>query len=119
MAKKSSKGVTSSSKHLDDEYGLLLEACKVLPAELKPKFLEALAELEDEECYRSRSFPRTRLHKVVGVKEAVYRADVDKITGWRIHLQFIDGMVKLKDLLPPVKHDAVADSIRAKKGRYE
>jgi hypothetical protein len=42
---------------------------KVLPDEqLKIAFLEALAELEDNECHRTRKFPKTRLHKVKEVK---------------------------------------------------
>ena len=70
---------------LCDEYGIIHEAMKILPDdELKICFLEALAELEDNECHRTRNFPKTRLHKVKGVKQAIYRADIDKVSGWRI-----------------------------------
>ena len=55
-------------KSLFDEYGVIYEAMKILPDDLKLDFLEALAELEDNECHRTRSFPKTRLHKVKGVK---------------------------------------------------
>lgn len=73
---------------LCDEYGIIYQAMKILPNnELKISFLEALAELEDNECHRTRKFPKTRLHKIKGVKQAVYRADIDKISGWRIHIQ--------------------------------
>jgi hypothetical protein len=41
---------------------------KILPEELKIDFLEALAELEDNECHRTRTFPKTRLHKVTGIR---------------------------------------------------
>lgn len=78
-------------KPLFDEYGVIYEAMKILPDNLKLDFLEALAELEDNECHRTRSFPKTRLHKVKGIKQAIYRADIDKISGWRIHLQYING----------------------------
>lgn len=72
---------------LRDEYGIIYQAMKVLPDDqLKIGFLEALAELEDNECHRTRTFPKTRLHKVKGVKQAIYRADVDKTSGWRIHI---------------------------------
>ncbi|GCL40063.1 hypothetical protein SR1949_51970 [Sphaerospermopsis reniformis] len=53
-------------KPLLDEYGVIHEAMKILPEYLKIDFLEALAELEDNECHRTRNFPKTRLHKVEG-----------------------------------------------------
>lgn len=85
---------------LCDEYGIIYEAMKILPNdELKISFLEALAELEDNECHRTRKFPKTRLHKVKGkvkgIKQAIYRADIDKISGWRIHVQYISGQIHL------------------------
>lgn len=67
---------------LCDEFGIIHEAMKILADdELKIGFLEALAELEDNECHRTRKFPKTRLHKVKGVKQAIYRADIDKVSG--------------------------------------
>jgi hypothetical protein len=64
---------------LFDEWGVIHDATKRLPnVAMKAAFLEALAELEDHECHRTRKFPRTRLHKVVGYKQPVYRADIDK-----------------------------------------
>jgi hypothetical protein len=80
---------------LCDEYGIIYQAMKILPDDLKIGFLEALAELEDNECHRTRTFPKTRLHKVKGVKQAIYRADIDKISGWRIHVQYINGQIHL------------------------
>ena len=103
-----------------DEWGVIRDAQNNLPsADLKLAFLAALEELENNECHRTRSFPRTRLHKVVGYKEPVYRADVDKISGWRIHLQYDDGQIHLKDLIEGQKHDSVLEQIKAKKERYE
>ncbi|MCA1993052.1 MAG: hypothetical protein LDL41_13600 [Coleofasciculus sp. S288] len=105
---------------LCDEYGIIYEAMKILPNnELKIGFLEALAELEDHECHRTRKFPRTRLHKVKGVKQAIYRADIDKVSGWRIHLQYTDGQIHLKDIIERQRHDDVIDVIKSKKARYE
>lgn len=105
---------------LIDEYGIIYEAMKILPNnELKIGFLEALAELEDRECHRLKQFPKTRLHKVKGIKQAIYRADIDKISGWRIHVQFIDGKLYLKDIIQGQKHDSVIQIIKSKKGRYE
>lgn len=105
---------------LHDEYGIIYEAMKILPSdELKIKFLEALAELEDSECHRTRKFPKTRLHKVTGVKYAIYRADIDKISGWRIHVQYVNGQIHLKDIIEGQRHDDVLEVIKSKKNRYE
>jgi hypothetical protein len=105
---------------LFDAWGVIYEAAKRLPtADLKLGFLEALAELEDHECHRTRKFPKTRLHRVVGYKEPVYRADIDKISGWRLHLQYEDGQIHLKDIIEGQKHDDVLREIVAKKVRYE
>ena len=105
---------------LCDEYGIIYEAMNILPSnELKIGFLEALAELEDQECHRIRQFPKTRLHKVKGVKQAIYRADIDKISGWRIHLQYINGQIHLKDIIAGKRHDDVLEVIKSKKSRYE
>jgi len=107
-------------KALLDEYGVIMDAQNNLPtAELMVDFLGALAELENNECHRTRSFPKTRLHKVVGIAGAIYRADVNKVSGWRIHLQYSDGKIHLKDIIKGSKHDEVLKVIKAKKGRYE
>ena len=104
---------------LVDAWGVIHDASGRLPTkELKLGFLDALAELEDHECHRTRKFPKTRLHRVVGYKEPVYRADVDKISGWRIHLQYEDGQVHLKDVVEGRKHDDALGQIEAKKIRY-
>ncbi|BBD64600.1 hypothetical protein NIES4072_17380 [Nostoc commune NIES-4072] len=105
---------------LCDEYGIIYQAMKILADdELKIAFLEALAELEDNECHRTRKFPKTRLHKVKGVKQAIYRADIDKVSGWRIHVQYINGQIHLKDIIEGQRHDDVIEVIKSKKARYE
>jgi len=109
-------------KALLDEYGIINEAVKSLPDdEHKVQLLEALAELEDNLCHSSRSFPKTRLHRVTGYKKAIYRADINKISGWRIHLQYNKktGYLHLKDLIEGQKHDDVIKVIKAKDSRYE
>lgn len=108
-------------KAILDEYGVIFDAQKKLPDERhRLKFLEALAELENNECHRKREFPITRLHKITGIKQAIYRADVDKISGWRIHVQYSrDNVLHLKDIIPGSKHDNVIDVIKSKKGRYK
>ena len=89
---------------LCDEYGIIYEAIDILP---------------NNECHRTRTFPKTRLHKVKGIKQAVYRADIDKISGWRIHIQYIDGQIHLKDIIEGKKHDNTLEVIKSKKSRYE
>jgi len=106
-------------KRLLDEFGIIYDAMKILPdTRLKVEFLEALAELENNECHRTRSFPKTRLHRVRGIKQAIYRADIDKISGWRIHVQYVDGNIVLKDVIEGSRHDDVIQVIKTKKGRY-
>lgn len=75
--------------------------------------------LEDNECHRTRSLPKTKLHKVKGIKQAIYRADIDKISGWRIHIQYIEGKIHLKDIIEGQRHDDVIEVIKSKKDRYE
>ncbi|HNY66541.1 MAG TPA: hypothetical protein PKM41_13985 [Deltaproteobacteria bacterium] len=107
-------------KPIFDEYGVIMQAMKRLPDDrLRLAFFEALAELEDNENHRRRVFPKTRLHRVMGVKEAVYRAHITKISGWRIHLQYIDGRLHLKDLIEGSEHDHTVEVIKARKDRYE
>ncbi len=107
-------------KALVDEYGVIYHAVKIIPNdELKIKFLEALAELEDNETHRTLSFPKTRLHKISGMKQAIYRADIDKVSGWRIHLQYKHNQIHLKDIIEGQKHDDVMRIIASKKNRYE
>lgn len=110
----------AQTKTLCDEHGVIFQAMKILPTEeLKIGFLEALAELEDNECHRTRKFPKTRLHKIKGIKQAVYRADIDKVSGWRIHVQYINGQIHLKDIIEGQRHDDVVKVIKSKKNRYE
>jgi hypothetical protein len=108
-------------KCVKDEYGIIREAAKILPRDaLKLAFLDAIGELEDNECYVKKSFPKTRLHRVAGIKQAVFRADIDKISGWRLHVQMgKDNCIHLKDLIEGQKHDDVIQVIKAKRERYE
>jgi hypothetical protein len=56
---------------------------------------------------------------VVGYREPVYRADIDKISGWRLHVQYEDGQIHLKDIIEGQKHDDVLAQIQAKRIRYQ
>ena len=108
-------------KCLKDEYGIIREAAKILPDDaLKLAFLDALAELEDNDCYVKKSFPKTRLHRVTGIKQAIFRADIDKVSGWRLNVQMgKDTCIHLKDVIEGQKHDDVIQVIKSKKDRYE
>jgi hypothetical protein len=108
-------------KALIDQYGVIHEANKVLPDDAhRIGLIEALSELEDQNAYVKREFPKTRLHKVKGVKQSIYRADIQKTSGWRLHLQFEkqNGHLLLKDVVDGQDHDAVQRVIKAKKHRY-
>lgn len=79
-----------------------------------------LAELEDNDCHRTRTFPKTRLHHVRIGRYVILRGDVDKISGWRLHKQYgKDSALRLKDIIEGQKHDQVRQQILAKKERYE
>lgn len=107
-------------KVLLDAFGVIQQANKILPSvELKIKFLEALSELEDNNAHKNRRFPKTRLHKVVGIKQSIYRADIDKMSGWRLHVQYINQQLHLKDVIDGQLHDDVIRVIQSKKDRYE
>ena len=106
-------------KTLLDEYDVIHEASKILTDDhLKIMFLEALAELEDNAAHKARQFPKTRLHKVSGIKQNIYRADIDKISGWRMHVQYTDGQLHLKDIIEGQRHDDTIKVIQAKKNCY-
>lgn len=109
-------------KLLLDEYGIINEAVKSLPDDKhKLQLLETLAELEDNSCHIAKTFTKSRLHRVNGYKKAIYRADIDKISGWRIHLQYNKktGYLHLKDLIEGKDHDNVIKVIKAKDCRYD
>src|SRR5271170_6835656 len=109
-------------KGLVDDFGILMECQKVLPDDRhRLQLLESIAELENNEAHATRSFPKTRLHKITGVKEAIYRADIDKITGWRLRVQYsrADQRLHLKDVVPGKLHDSVVKVIKSKQSRYE
>jgi hypothetical protein len=108
-------------KKLMDEYGIIYEGVKILSDDLKLGLLEAIAELEDNNCHKQRQFPKTRLHRVKGWEQPVYRADIDKISGWRIHVQYekASNTLILKDIIDGQKHDDVIKVIKSKKNRYK
>ncbi|MFH1114996.1 MAG: hypothetical protein V1792_13880 [Pseudomonadota bacterium] len=39
-------------------------------------------ELQDAGCHRSRSFPKTGLHRVRGIRQAIYRGDIKQGSAW-------------------------------------
>ncbi|MBS1503355.1 MAG: hypothetical protein JST32_14900 [Bacteroidetes bacterium] len=108
-------------KKLLDEFGIIHEGTKILPEQFKIGLLETLAELEDNECHKTKTFPKSRLHKITGVTQAIYRADIDKISGWRIHVQYDKktGYLILKDIIEGQRHDDVVKVVKSKKNRYD
>jgi hypothetical protein len=54
------------------------------------------------------------------VKQAVYRADIDKTSGWRLHVQYgADGSLHLEDIVEGQRHDEVLRVIESKKEWYD
>jgi hypothetical protein len=108
-------------RELRDPHGVVYEAVKILPdTKHKVGLIETLAELEEASRYASNDFPKARLHKVAGVKQDVFRADINKHSGWRIHVQHSsDGKhLILNDVLEGKEHDAVVRLIKTKRHRY-
>ncbi len=106
-------------KGMVDEYGTILTCNKILPEEYWSKLIMVLSELENNECHKQMNFPKSKLHKVVGVKN-VYRAYIDKTSGWRIHIIYgEDKRIHLCEVLPPNEHDRVLDNINSKKEKYK
>lgn len=108
-------------KGIVDDYGVIAEAYKILPTQFHTDLIEAIAELENKENYVKKIFPKTRLHKVTGIKQSVYRADIDKISGWRLHVKFNkrDNRLHLCDIIEGQDHDKVVKIIKSTKGRYD
>lgn len=104
-------------KGLIDDNGVIYECNKVLPEEYKTRLVEILAELEDNKC---QSLPKSKLHKVIGA-DKVYRAYIDKISGWRLHIQYgEDKRIHLCEVLKPSEHDrgTKKKTLKNKKEKY-
>lgn len=107
-------------KGLVDEHGVIYQCNKKIPDEYKKNLVEVLAELENNECHKTHYFPKSQLHKIVG-GDKVYRAYIDKISGWRLHLIYgQDKKIHLCEILEPVEHDRSTKkkSIKHKKEKY-
>lgn len=104
-----------------DDFGVLMECQKILPDDRhRLQLLQTIAELENNECHRTQIFPVSRFHKIKGIQEKIYRADIDKISGWRLHMQYsADKRLHLKDVIAGSNHDHVVKVIKSKKERYE
>ena len=108
-------------KGLVDDNGTIFQCNKILPEEYVSQFFEVLTELEDNECHRTKQFPKSKLHKVTGAKN-VYRVYIDKISGWRMHVLYLygeDKRIHLCEVLPPKEHDRVLSNIKSKKNKYK
>jgi hypothetical protein len=107
-------------KGLVDDHGTIYECNKKVPVEYRIKLIEVLAELEDNECHKLRLFPKSQLHKVTGA-DKVYRTYIDKISGWRLHVQYgEDKKIHLCEVLEPADHDRGIRKklMKQKKGKY-
>lgn len=115
-------GRRTSVMRLTDVEGVIADAFHKLPSDgLKVSFLEALAELTDRNAHWTRQFPVTRLHRLQGVSQQVYRADVDKTSGWRIHLIYGPHRheLVLVEVIEGEDHDHASRRVKQRKGRYK
>jgi hypothetical protein len=54
------------------------------------------------------------------VSESLYQElRQNKVSGWRIHVQYTNGEIHLKDVIEGQRHDDVLEVIKSKKLRYE
>lgn len=109
-------------KKIVDDWGVIREANKILPKDdFKLNLLNVIAELEDNDCHITRNFPISQLHKVTGIKKHIYRAYIDKISGWRIHLQYdkTSNSLNLKQIVDGQSHDDCLKIIKSQIYRFD
>jgi hypothetical protein len=91
-----------SPPSLVDERGIINKALKLLPLQLRGRFLEVLAELQDESCYRYQRFYKTKLKRIKGTQIPLYCARIDEADLWKLYLYYQDGNLYLQDIIHPV-----------------
>lgn len=91
-----------SPPSLIDEQGIIRKALKLLPPQLRGRFLEVLAELQDESCYRYQRFYKTRLKRIKGTKVPLYCARIDDTERWKLYLSYQEGKLYLEDIIHPI-----------------
>jgi hypothetical protein len=118
---KPEKELPQAHKALLDKYGIIRKAAKVLPDKRhRLAFLEALDEIETYECYRTRRFPKTEAKILAGIKPPIYRAYIEKTSGWRLHFRLNEAQqVQLADVLTRQEHDDWRDKVTERRWRYE
>jgi len=87
---------------LVDERGIIRKALTLLPQQLKGRFLEVLAELEDESCYRYQRFFKSKLKRIKGTKIPLYCVGIDEAERWKLYLYYQEGKLYLQDIICPV-----------------
>lgn len=90
------------SPSLVDERGIIRKALTLLPPQLRGRFLEVLAELEDESCYRYQRFMKTKLKRIKGTQIPLYCARIDDAERWKLYLYYQDGKLYLQDIIYPL-----------------
>jgi len=103
-----------------DDDGLIGRAKKLLPEDLMPDLIDAIAELEDNSNFVHRTFHHTKLHLMKGQETPVYIAYVDKISGWRILVQYGEerNEIRLKKLITGEEHDRMANAVKSNKRKF-
>ncbi|HEY9865792.1 MAG TPA: hypothetical protein V6D21_16600 [Candidatus Obscuribacterales bacterium] len=90
---------------LIDERGIIRKALKLLPVPLRGRFLEVLAELQDESCYRYQRFYKTKLKRIKGTQIPLYCAKIDDAENWKLYISYQEGKLYLEDIIHPVYKD--------------
>jgi hypothetical protein len=91
-----------SPPSLIDECGIIRKALKLLPLPLRGRFLEVLAELQDESCYRYKRFYKTKLKRIKGTEIPLYCAKIDDAERWKLYVSYQEGKLYLEDIIHPV-----------------
>lgn len=108
-------------KALRDENGIIRKAYNNLPKEYIEDALCALAELEDNECHRTHTFPHTQLHLLKGLGkglEGIYECYIDKTSGWRFQVKYNNPYIDLINLSSPGEHDRIGKVVKSKKNSF-
>ncbi|MBD2485063.1 MULTISPECIES: hypothetical protein [Planktothrix] len=90
------------SPSLVDERGIIRKALTLLPPQLRGRFLEVLAELQDESCYRYQRFFKTKLKRIKGIQIPLYCARIDDAERWKLYLYYQEGKLYLQDIICPL-----------------
>lgn len=89
---------------LIDDRGIIRQALEVFSEPQTLKFLAALAELQNPQSYKNKSFPLSRLKRLKGTQSNIYTIDIDPTSKWIFYIQYQDGNLYLRELYKPTSN---------------